>query len=110
MGNEDNICNLGIGNGADRHLVKGMARAGLGTYAFTNYNENISGKVIRQLKDGLQPCVYNVSLDWGGQIQDFCQAPLQVPPLYDGTRMLVYTMWSPETKLASKVIGFIKHR
>ena len=40
------VFTLGIGSSADRHLVKGMARAGLGTAVFTGYNENIAGKVI----------------------------------------------------------------
>ena len=37
---------LGLGAAADRHLVKGLARAGRGTAAFTSNNENISAKVI----------------------------------------------------------------
>ena len=49
------VFTLGIGSAADRHLIKGMARSGMGTYAFTDYNENISGKVMKQLKDALQP-------------------------------------------------------
>jgi len=103
---ENRVFTLGIGSSADRHLVKGMARAGMGTSAFTNYNENISGKVIKQLKDALQPCIFDVELNWGNDQSalEFCQAPSQIPPLYDGTRMLVYRMWEENTKLADKVM------
>ena len=99
------VFTLGIGQSADRHLVKGMARAGMGTSVFTNYNENISGKVIKQLKDGLQPCIFDIELDWGADesAKDYCQAPNKVPPLYDGTRMLVYFLWGENTKLANNV-------
>ena len=76
------VFTLGIGSAADRHLVKGLARAGRGTAAFTQHSENISAKVIivmvristdsiprqvvRQLKEALQPCVHDVQVDWGG--------------------------------------------
>ena len=42
---------LGIGSAADRHLVKGLARAGRGTAAFTSNNENISAKVMIIMND-----------------------------------------------------------
>ena len=40
------VFTLGIGSAADRHLVKGLARAGRGTAAFTQQSENIAAKVI----------------------------------------------------------------
>ena len=100
------VFTLGIGSSADRHLVKGMARVGMGTYAFTDYSENISGKVMKQLKDALQPCIYEVELDWGTDqsAMEFCQAPMKIPPLYDGTRMLVFRLWEENAQLADKVI------
>ena len=99
------VFTLGIGSAADRHLVKGMARSGMGTYAFTDYNENISGKVMKQLKDAIQPCIYDVELDWGADqsAMEFCQAPMKIPPLYDGTRMLVFRLWEENAKLADRV-------
>merc|ERR1719341_1849342 len=59
------VFTLGIGSSADRHLVKGMARAGMGTAAFTTQGEPITAKVINQLKNGLQPCISDVSVKWG---------------------------------------------
>merc|ERR1719450_166326 len=103
---ENRVFTLGIGSSADRHLVKGMARAGMGTSVFTDFNENISGKVVKQLKDALQPCIFDVKLDWGNDDAsslEFCQAPMKIPPLYDGTRMLVYRMWANETELKDSV-------
>eukprot|EP00090_Calanus_glacialis_P038770 TRINITY_DN6757_c0_g1_i1.p1 TRINITY_DN6757_c0_g1~~TRINITY_DN6757_c0_g1_i1.p1 ORF type:complete len:929 (+),score=240.22 TRINITY_DN6757_c0_g1_i1:18-2804(+) len=59
------VFTLGIGSSADRHLVKGMARAGMGTASFTTEGEPITAKVINQLKNGLQPCISDVSVKWG---------------------------------------------
>ena len=44
--NINRVFTLGLGAAADRHLVKGLARAGRGTAAFTSNNENISAKVM----------------------------------------------------------------
>jgi len=59
------VFTLGVGSSADRHLVKGMARAGMGTSAFTTLGEPIAPKVINQLKNALQPCISDVSVKWG---------------------------------------------
>ena len=59
------VFTLGIGSCADRHLVKGMARAGMGVASFTTLGEKIAGKLLKQLKQSLQPCVHDVNIDWG---------------------------------------------
>jgi len=42
-----------------------MARAGMGTSAFTTQGEPLTAKVINQLKNGLQPCISEVFVKWG---------------------------------------------
>ena len=59
--------------------------------------------MVRQLKEALQPCVHDVQLDWGGAGAEHCQAPATVPPLYDGSRLLVFRLWGPGTSLADTV-------
>ena len=59
------VFTLGVGSSADRHLVKGMARAGMGTSAFTTLGEPIAPKIINQLKNACQPCISDVSVKWG---------------------------------------------
>ena len=59
------VFSLGVGSAADRHLVKGLARAGQGTSAFTNIGEAITGKVVTLLKHALQPSINSVRVDWG---------------------------------------------
>ena len=59
------IFSLGIGSAADRHLVKGLARAGQGSFAFASIGEPITGKVVTLLRHALQPCISLVTVDWG---------------------------------------------
>ena len=58
------VFTLGIGSSADRHLVKGLARAGQGTPMFTSQGERITPKVMSQLRNALQPCVSDVRVRW----------------------------------------------
>ena len=99
------LFSLGIGSSADRHLVQGMARAGGGTAEFLSYGEIISRAVVRQLRLGLQPCITEVSIDWGDREAgvEHCQAPSITPPLYDGTRLILYKMWESQARLADRV-------
>ena len=59
------VFSLGVGSAADRHLVKGLARAGQGTSAFASIGEPITGKVVTLLRHALQPCISSVTVDWG---------------------------------------------
>ena len=46
---------LGIGNGASHHLVEGIAKSGGGTCEFVTHNEPLEAKVLKQLKNAIQP-------------------------------------------------------
>ena len=114
------VFTLGVGSAADRHLVKGLARAGQGTAMFTSQGEQITPKIMEQLKNALQPCIADIEVKWGksGQFEGrgemevevktkktlfgfgkpkskikFSiknQVPSKVPPIYDGSRLIVY--------------------
>lgn len=57
---------LGIGEDASHLLVEGVARAGGGTSAFVASAEGIDKKVINQLKNGLQPSLTDIQVEWEG--------------------------------------------
>ena len=75
---------LGIGASADRHLVNGLTRVG------------------KQLKQALQPCVHDVQVKWmPGQRAETESS--KAPPVYDGSRMLLYKFWSKAGGIGEKV-------
>ncbi|KAM9331059.1 uncharacterized protein PAF06_019410 [Gastrophryne carolinensis] len=55
---------FGIGEGASTSLIKGMARAGSGTFEFITGKDRMQPKVLRALKYSLQPTVKDVSITW----------------------------------------------
>eukprot|EP00088_Acartia_fossae_P063718 TRINITY_DN7790_c0_g1_i13.p1 TRINITY_DN7790_c0_g1~~TRINITY_DN7790_c0_g1_i13.p1 ORF type:complete len:839 (-),score=227.84 TRINITY_DN7790_c0_g1_i13:710-3172(-) len=96
---------LGIGSAADRHLVKGLARAGNGTSDFTVEGEMIAPKVIKQLKNCLQPSLSDVSIDWGKSVtkENSQQAPSVVPSLYNNSRLQIFRMFDKSQALPDAI-------
>ena len=82
------IFTFGIGAGPSHHLVRGVARAGGGAAEFILPGERASAKVTRQLARVLSPALTSVRVDWGGL--NVTQAPLVVPPIFGGGRLLAY--------------------
>lgn len=82
------IFTFGIGAGASQHLVRGLARAGNGAAEFIYPGERIEPKVVRQFGRLLSPALDAVRVEWvGGKVT---QAPDKVPPVFAGSRLLVY--------------------
>lgn len=82
------IFTIGIGAGASQHLVRGIARAGRGSAEFIYPGERIEPKVLRLFGRLLSPALADVSLEWSGA--RVTQAPGDVPPVFAGSRLLVY--------------------
>jgi vault protein inter-alpha-trypsin-like protein/VWA domain-containing protein len=82
------IFTFGIGSGASHHLVRGLARAGNGAAEFIYPGERIESKVVRQFGKLLSPAITDVRIEWKGV--QATQAPMKVPPVFDGGRLLVY--------------------
>jgi Ca-activated chloride channel family protein len=84
------IFSLGIGAGASQHLVRGLARAGRGSAEFIYPGERIEPKVLRLFERLLSPGLSDVNLEWVGA--RVLQAPVDVPPVFAGSRVLVYAL------------------
>jgi len=82
------VFTFGVGAGASRHLVRGLARAGGGSAEFISPGERIEVKVMRQLGKALAPALTEVKVDWGGLRAR--QAPHHLPPVFAGGRVLAY--------------------
>jgi hypothetical protein len=90
LGKSTRIFTLGIGAGASQHLVRGIARAGNGSAEFIHPGERIEPKVMRLLARLLSPALTDVRVDWDGA--ELTQAPLALPPIFSGSRLLVYAL------------------
>ncbi|XP_053310725.1 von Willebrand factor A domain-containing protein 5A-like [Spea bombifrons] len=55
---------FGIGEGASTALIKGLARAGNGTFEFISGEDRMQPKALKALKHSLQPSVKEVALRW----------------------------------------------
>ncbi|XP_077334253.1 von Willebrand factor A domain-containing protein 5A-like isoform X1 [Lithobates pipiens] len=82
---------FGIGEGASTSLIKGMARAGSGTFEFITGKDRMQPKVLRALKCSLQPTVKDVSLTWtlpsGVEATVLSKVPTAI---FQGQRSIVY--------------------
>jgi len=94
------VFTLGVGSAADRHLVKGMARAGQGTAMFTSQGEQITPKIMEQLKNALQPCIADIEVKWGksGQFEGSGELQVEVE-----TKKTLFGFGKPKTKSNTKI-------
>ena len=99
------VFTLGIGSSADRHLVKGLARAGGGTSAFTTEGEQLVRKVVGQLRQALAPRLRPVQVDWGLQGGgEYCQVPRVAPAILHGSRFSLFRLFAGDVKVEGKVV------
>merc|ERR1719410_130067 len=99
------VFTLGIGSSADRHLVKGLARAGGGTSAFTTEGEQLARKVVGQLRQALAPSLHPVQVDWGLQGGgEHCQVPRVAPAIFHGSRFSLFRLFAGDVKVEGKVV------
>lgn len=85
------IFTLGVGD-ADYSLINGLARIGNGTSKLTIDSKDIQKMIIGQLKDALQPVLYDVTLDLG--ISDMIQTPSHIPVISKDNGIIIYGMFN----------------
>lgn len=85
------VFTLGIGAGASHRLIKGMAHAGRGSYEFVASGERIAGKVMRQLRNALQPFMTDATVSWGSLVVRDA-VPQTIGPLYSGQKLTLFAL------------------
>jgi len=74
------LFSLGLGHDVSHHLVEGIARAGKGTAQFVTNAEDMAAKVMKQLKEAIQPALNNVKVDWGGRTEGSSSSSVSSTP------------------------------
>jgi hypothetical protein len=88
---------FGIGSGASRKLVEGMAKAGGGEFEMIGDSERIDDKVLKQLGMALVPAITNVVVEWpAADVKT--KAPHRHAPVFQGTRVTSFVWLNPSAK------------
>eukprot|EP01122_Echinamoeba_exundans_P011368 TRINITY_DN4497_c0_g2_i2.p1 TRINITY_DN4497_c0_g2~~TRINITY_DN4497_c0_g2_i2.p1 ORF type:complete len:779 (+),score=206.84 TRINITY_DN4497_c0_g2_i2:241-2577(+) len=77
---------FGIGSGASKKLVEGMAKAGGGEFEMIGDSERIDDKVLKQLGQALVPAITNVVVEWPSADVKM-KAPHRHTPVFQGSRV-----------------------
>uniref|UniRef100_A0ACB8FBN5 Uncharacterized protein n=1 Tax=Sphaerodactylus townsendi TaxID=933632 RepID=A0ACB8FBN5_9SAUR len=82
---------FGLGSGACRRLLRGMAKVSRGQAEFLSPGERLQPKLMKSLKKAVEPAVSDVTIDW--YVPDTMEAllsPNEIAALYPGDRLISY--------------------
>ncbi|XP_034988897.2 von Willebrand factor A domain-containing protein 5B2 isoform X2 [Zootoca vivipara] len=82
---------FGLGSGACRRLLRGLAKVSRGRAEFLSLHERLQPKLIKSLKKAIEPAVSDITIDW--YVPDTMEAllsPNEIAALYPGDRLISY--------------------
>nr|XP_056705969.1 von Willebrand factor A domain-containing protein 5B2 [Euleptes europaea] len=82
---------FGLGSGACRRLLRGMAKVSRGQAEFLSPGERLQPKLMKSLKKAIEPAVSDITIDW--YVPDTMEAllsPNEIAALYPGDRLISY--------------------
>ncbi|KAL8188125.1 UNVERIFIED_CONTAM: hypothetical protein K2H54_061924, partial [Gekko kuhli] len=82
---------FGLGTGACRRLLRGMAKVSRGQAEFLSPGERLQPKLMKSLKKAIEPAVSDITIDW--YVPDTMEAllsPNEIAALYPGDRLISY--------------------
>uniref|UniRef100_UPI00398ECFF0 von Willebrand factor A domain-containing protein 5A-like isoform X2 n=1 Tax=Pristiophorus japonicus TaxID=55135 RepID=UPI00398ECFF0 len=101
---------FGIGQGASTELIKGIAKAGSGSYQFITGEERMQPKVLQSLKFALQPAVTGLAISWalppGLEAVLLSQTPSAV---FNGQRSIIYAQLKGKVDPSLEVEASLKY-
>merc|ERR1719295_1296235 len=102
------VFTLGIGDSADQHLVKMLAKAGGGTACIATKRDQLKEKVEEQLEKLLAPSLHPVMVDWKlgvkSDSRQHCQVPRMPPQIVHGSRLSVFHCFDGKIEEGLEVI------
>jgi len=102
------VFTLGIGDSADQHLVKELAKAGGGTACIATKRDQLKEKVEEQLEKVLAPSLHPVMVDWKlgvkSDSRQHCQVPRMPPQIVHGSRLSVFHCFDGKIEEGLEVI------
>lgn len=96
---------FGIGAGASTDLIKTISSAGRGYHEFIATTQDITVTVKRQLERALQPSLTGTNLKWE-QAYPSKVVPLNIPPLFHMSQLLIYAHFSGSSPIKGEVTLF----
>jgi hypothetical protein len=85
------VYGIGLGSGADKALVEGVAHAGKGLSDCIPDKGDIRAVVVRHLERALQPTLRNVKVEFQDATAEYV-SPQSFPPVIQGDRLTVYAL------------------
>ncbi|XP_060098643.1 von Willebrand factor A domain-containing protein 5B2 [Heteronotia binoei] len=82
---------FGLGTGACRRLLRGIAKVSRGQAEFLSPGERLQPKLMKSLKKAIEPAVSDITIDW--YVPDTMEAllsPNEIAALYPGDRLISY--------------------
>ncbi|XP_067392606.1 von Willebrand factor A domain-containing protein 5B2 [Emydura macquarii macquarii] len=82
---------FGLGSGACRRLLSGLAKVSRGRAEFLSPEERLQPKLIKSLKKAIEPAMSDITIDW--YVPDTMEAllsPSEIAALYPGDRLISY--------------------
>eukprot|EP01113_Clastostelium_recurvatum_P011179 TRINITY_DN1563_c2_g1_i5.p1 TRINITY_DN1563_c2_g1~~TRINITY_DN1563_c2_g1_i5.p1 ORF type:complete len:1057 (+),score=336.60 TRINITY_DN1563_c2_g1_i5:93-3173(+) len=97
---------FGMGGDVDRKLVIGMAKAGEGAHEFISDGAtNVDALILNQLKRALQPALTDLKIEFSNPKISTKLAPFRRPPLWAGSRLVLYSFLSSADTKGSVTIS-----
>ncbi len=102
--NRTNVFAFGIGSSVNRHLIEGIAKAGMGE-PFIVTSPSVAGQAAIKFREYVSsPVLTNISVKYKG-FEAYDVEPLSIPDLFARRPVIVFGKWRGDEKGAIEILG-----